>query len=83
MITIKLHNLGKVYEGKGKTLENAINNIEIPLVRGHGVLVVSDGERSKERILNARIINGNFGVASPTFKRIALKNIISLFSEFE
>ena len=75
--------MGKEYEAKGKTLEEAVNNLEAPTVRGHGVLVVSDGENSRERILNARIINSTFGVASPTFRNIALKNIISLFSEFE
>jgi len=83
MIKIKLHNLGKEYKGKGKTLEKAINNLKPPIVRGHGVLVVSNGKKSKERILNARIINGTFGVTSPTYRTIAIKNIISLFSEFE
>ena len=83
MIKIKLHNLGKEYKGKGKTLAEAVNNIEAPIVKGHGVLVVSDGKKGKEKILNARIINSTFGVASPTFKSIAVKNIISLFSEFE
>lgn len=82
-IKVTLHNLGKIYESKGKTVEEAITNLNPPIAKGHGVLVLEKGDKRKERILNARIINGVFGVASPIIKSIHIKNIVNLFNDFD
>lgn len=83
LLKLTLHNLGKIYESTGKTVKEAIANLKLPKLRGHGILVLEKGKKRKERILSARIVNGVFGVSSATTKNIAIKNIVTLFSEFE
>jgi hypothetical protein len=83
IIKLTLHNLGRVYESKGTTVEEAITNLKLPIAKGGGVLVLEKEDRKKERILNARVINNIFGESSSTTKNIAVKNIITLFNEFD
>jgi len=82
-IQATLTTLGKTYTSKGKTVEEAIMTLEPPMTKSHGVLVLEKGDKRKERILNARVINNIFGAGSPTTKNIAIKNITSLFNDFD
>jgi len=83
MINITLHSFGRVYKGEGKTVVKAIESLKVPFLKGHGVLVLENGKKRRERILPAKTINGLFGTASPTMKTIAVKNITTLFNDIE
>ncbi len=81
-IKASLKLLGKFYNSEGKTVEEAITKLNPPVAKGMGILTMEKGNLKREKILNGRVINGVFGERSPTFKAIAMKNIISLFGEF-
>lgn len=81
-IKVTLKVLGKFYNSQGKTVEEALTKLDIPMVRGVGVLALEKGEKKRERILGARLLNGIFGQASPSLKAIAVKNIGTMFEDF-
>lgn len=74
--TIKV--MGKTYEATGPTIKDAISNLKPTNCKGKGILVVSKGDKSKEKILmpalTFRLFN-TFGMS----KEIALKNAGLLF----
>lgn len=82
MIKATLTLLGKTYEAEGKTVEEVISKLNPPIAKGVGILMLEKGELKREKILNGRTINGIFGERSPTFKAIFLKNITTLFADF-
>lgn len=73
---------GKVYKSSGKTVEEVIDKLNPPVAKGVGVLRLEKGELVREKILNGRIINGTFGQRSPTMRNLAIKNITTLFNDF-
>ena len=78
--TARLKILGKTYDSKGETIVEAITNFSIPGVpRGVGVLIVSNGDKTKEKILPAKLTWRLFN-PSPTMKNLAIKQISSLFN---
>lgn len=81
-IKISLKLLGKFYKAEGKTVEDVINKLKPPVAKGIGILTMEKGNLKREKILNGRIINNVFGERSPTFRAIAMKNIINLFEDF-
>ena len=75
--------LGREHKGEGDTVEKVIKSIDVPMAKGHGVLVMEKGSKRKERILNGRVINNLFGDVNPTTKNITVKNITNLFNDFD
>lgn len=71
--------LGKNYESTGKTIIEALNNLDIRNVRGKCIMTVSKGNESKERVLMPAIVYrmlNTYGVS----KEIAIKNVSLMFS---
>lgn len=79
MIKSKLKLMGRTYEAKGKTVEEAIFNLKPDLVRGMGLLVLTDGTKTVERVVLQRLVQGVWGATSRLVKEIAHKNILQLF----
>ncbi len=70
--------MGKKYQGKGKTVSEAIGKLEIRNCRGKCILTVSDGTTSKERVMMPQIVSRLFSLSGMT-REIALKQASSLF----
>ena len=77
--TATLRVMGRTFTGKGKTALDSITALKPGNAHGRGILTVSNGTQSRERILmplnTARIFN------SAGFTReVALKNISLIFA---
>lgn len=79
-INASLMIMGKVFEGKGKTVEKAISSLKPENVRGHAVLVLEKGDLKRERILSKSSVDRAFGKVNKLTKEIGLKNITTYFS---
>lgn len=76
---VSLKILGKVYGSEGQSVTEALNKLEAPKnIKGVGILTVSNGDLTKERILSPvntfRLFNG-----SGLMKEIAIKQISNIF----
>lgn len=81
-IKVSLTLLGRVYKATGKTVEEAITKLDPPIAKTVGILVLEKGDLYRERIINVRTVNGIFGKSSPIMKSLAIKNIITMFNDF-
>ena len=81
MIKSSLKLLGKLYRGKGKTILEAIENLQPDVARGIGILTLAKGDISKEKILQSRTVTGVWGKVSRLNKEIAIKNASQLFDK--
>lgn len=75
---VTLYNLGRNYTSSGKTLEDAINSLDLRNCRGKAVLTVERGENKKERVIMPNILNRvliNAGLS----RDIAMKQLVMLF----
>ena len=70
--------MGKKYIAEGKTASEAIGGIKIKNARGKCILTVSQGKRSRERVLMPFAVNRIFNAHGIT-REIALKGISMLF----
>lgn len=70
--------MGKTITNTGKTAEEAISGLQIGNGRGVGVLLVTHGKNSKERILSPIQVSKIFNTRGTT-QKINLKNITNLF----
>jgi hypothetical protein len=82
-VKAKIKLLGRYYESEGKTVEEALHSLKIPVAKGVGVLTVSKGENSRTKVITGQIISNFFGNRSPQMKSIALKGIIQFFSDIK
>ncbi len=82
-ITATLTLLGKTYSSKGKTVQEVLTKLNPPVAKGTGILVLEKGKLKRDKILGGRVVNNIFGERSPIFKELAMKNITSLFSDFD
>ena len=79
MYKLTLKSLGRTYKSEGKTLEDALNKLQISGgAKVTSVLVVERGDRKVEKIINGNYAQKLFGQASPTMRSIALKKITEL-----
>jgi len=80
LIKATLKNLGKYYKAEGKTVEEVIDKLQQPMMRGVAVLTLEKGELKREKILTrTTVFSKNL---SKTARIVAMKNIILLFSDF-
>lgn len=78
-IKLTLKSLGRVYKSEGKTLADALNNLQISGgAKATAVLIAERGKRRVEKIINGINATRLFGQASPTMRSIALKKITEL-----
>lgn len=70
--------MGKKYTAKGKTVADALCGLEVKNCKGKCVLVVSNGESTKERVLMPNQSFRLFSLSRMT-REIALKQISQLF----
>ena len=82
LIKASLKLFGHFYHSQGKTVEEVLTKLKPPIAKGFGILILEKGDKRREKIIRANIINGVFGQRSPTMKSIALKNITTLFEDF-
>lgn len=76
-VTIKI--MGKTYRADGDSLAEALTNLKpIGLVKGVGILSVSIGGRTKEKVLTPPATYRLFS-PSPMMREIALKNTTLMF----
>lgn len=88
-IRASLKIFGKTYKSKGTSVEEVLTKLNPPIAKGIGVLRLERGDKKKddylwkERILNTRALGGLFGQMSPIMKTIHLKNMVTLFDNFD
>lgn len=70
--------MGKTYKASGKTIEEALSKIDNQNAKGPGILTITKGKDSKERILPAPQVSRLFNL-SPLMREIALKQVSQLF----
>lgn len=77
--TASLVTMGRKYEGKGKDVASAILDLKIDgIVKTKAIITVSNGTKSKERVLLPANINRIFSL-SPLMQEVQLKQISQLF----
>lgn len=74
----KIKIMGKSYSGTGKSPSEAIKAIKGGNLKGVGVLTVSRGKVSKDKILTSMQVSRLF-TNSPTMREFAIKNVSLLF----
>jgi len=77
--TASIRVFGKTYEAKGESVRDAIEHLKLPgVVRAVGILTVSHGSKSKDKVLPA---NATFRLFSPSklMREVALKQTALLF----
>ena len=72
-LKVAVLSLGRKYEATGNTFEECINKIKFFGTKAVGVITVTKGDYTTERILNGRQMHGLFGGGSPTLKMIHIK----------
>lgn len=78
-LTASIKILGKIYTSKGKTVAEALANLQpVGVTKGSSILSISNGERSRDRVLNTIQTYRLFSPSKLT-REIALKNISLLF----
>ena len=70
--------LGKVFKSEGATIAEAIGKLKVGVARENTILVVSNGETAKERIMGMVQTNRLFNARGLT-QEVALKNISLMF----
>ena len=71
--------LGRVYSAKGKSVTDALSNLSVSgKVAGFGVVTISKGKQSKDKIINRATLSRWFNL-SPMMREIAIKNIALMF----
>ena len=83
MIKTSLKVMGKTYTSKGNTVEKALSSLKTPFAKGMGILTLEKGDLKRDKVLNMKMVNGVFGQANPAMKELAMRNIISLFEDFD
>ena len=78
-IKLTVQSLGRKYEATGNTFEECINKIKFFGTKAIGVVTLTRGDYTKERILGGRQMHGLFGGGSPTLKMIQTKQVKMLF----
>ena len=79
MYEVFLKMFGKVYNSKGKTIPEALNNLKVNTkVGGTSILTIKKGKKSKDRILN-RAVTTRLLALSPTMKEVTIKNLSLMF----
>lgn len=78
--TLKL--LSRYYEAEGKTLEETIFKLKPPVAKTIGILTLTKGDLTREKILQPRIVMGLWGKQSQTMKDVQMKHINLIFSDF-
>ncbi len=68
----------KEYKGSGNTFASAIRSVDFPRIVSAGVLKISKGKESKERIISPILLR-KIVAPSPTVRDLAIKNLEMLF----
>lgn len=77
--TARMKLLGKTYDATGTTAMQAIENLKVERnPKGRGILAVSNGTRTVEKILQPLLVVRLFSL-SPLTRQTALKNLYLLF----
>lgn len=79
MVKATLKIQGRTYKNEGKTAEKAILGLEPEMTRSMGLLVVSNGKVTKEKVLTKNLIFQLFGKSGRIQKEMATKNMKLLF----
>lgn len=69
---------GKTFSSKGGFIAEALQSLDSKKTKGNGILTITNGNKTQERIFPAAIINRLFNL-SPTMREVALKQVISRF----
>ena len=80
VIKARIKVLGHFYEAAGQTVAEAITNLKPLKGRGMSILEVTKGDKQRNKILNFRTTMLLFS-PSTTQRNMALKNVISMFSD--
>ena len=76
----KIKALGRMYHGEGKTVEEAIANLNVGnAARGMSILTISKGEKSVERVLSSMATARLFAPAGALVKEIVMKQTLRVF----
>ena len=75
-ITLKI--LGKLYTSEGKTLQEALENMKIPVVKGSSVLTYEKDGQEKYKVFNTFVTQNYFGKGGATKKEYATKRLKEL-----
>lgn len=81
MIKAELKVMGRWFSSEGETIEQAILNLNPGNVRGSVVLRLSKGDKVKDRIFPFNLVKYLFGKVSPTFQKVAIKNVVERFDK--
>ncbi len=71
------------FTAKGATITEAIGKLEPVNPKGMAILTVSNGEKTKERVLQPKITQQLFGNRSGMAREVFLKNTAFLFQGFD
>lgn len=75
---VSVNIMGKIFKSEGDTIEEAVSTLSVGNSKGKAILVVSNGDVSKERIIPAPVAFRLFNTRGIS-KEVTLKNISLLF----
>uniref|UniRef100_A0A6H1ZPT7 Uncharacterized protein n=1 Tax=viral metagenome TaxID=1070528 RepID=A0A6H1ZPT7_9ZZZZ len=78
--TIKI--LGRYYSAEGKTVEETLLKLQLPVAKTVAVLTLQKGELERIKILSPSIVSGVWGKRGKTPQIIAMKHLNLLFGDF-
>jgi hypothetical protein len=78
LYNVELYTMGRRYNGKGKTLETAIDKLGLKSCKAKAVLTVKRGDKTVEKVLSPTSIN-RFLICNGLSRNIALKQITQMF----
>lgn len=80
VITARIKLMGQMYEAKGANIMEALEGLNAGRnARGRGILIMSNGTRTVEKIINPRMVARLFSL-SPLMRQTQLKNLYLLFN---
>ena len=82
MYTASVNIAGRKYKGSGASVIEAIANIKLGGIKGRGILTLSKGVKSKDRILSPIAMNRLFQ-SHGMLHDVQLKNTSLLFQGFD
>ena len=75
MIKIQLKILNRYYNAEGESVEEALNKVKIPIVKGAAILIIEEDGRKREKVLDAFTTRNYFGPGGRSSKEIATKRL--------
>ena len=75
MIKIQLKILNRYYNAEGESVEEALNKVKIPVVKGAAILTIEEDGRKREKVLDPFTTQNYFGAGGRFSKEIATKRL--------